>query len=77
MITERVVRFITEMYDRQDITPNTKLVADLGLSSFQIMVLICEAEEHFRISLPLNRITNTSTVGELSQLIEEGSGADG
>lgn len=44
----------------------TDLVADIGLSSLQVMELIERLEDHFDISIPLNILPDITTVGDLA-----------
>lgn len=45
---------------------DTDLVADVGLSSLQVMELIEKLEDHFDISIPLNILPDITTVGDLA-----------
>ena len=49
----------------------TDLVADLGLSSLEVMEFIEKVEDHFDISIPLNILPDVNTVGELAHKVEE------
>ena len=49
------------------LTENSELVADLGLSSIDVMEMIVEIEDHFDISIPLNILPDISTVGDLAR----------
>jgi acyl carrier protein len=66
---------------RRPIEPSlaSDLVADLGFDSLQVLEVIAELEDRFDISIPLNDVPATRTVGHVvSQvlvLIEGRSGA--
>lgn len=49
------------------INDDTQLVAELGLSSLQVMELIEQIEDHFDISIPLNMLPGMNTVQEMAQ----------
>jgi acyl carrier protein len=66
---------------RRPIEPSlaSDLVADLGFDSLQVLELIAELEDRFDISIPLNDVPATRTVGhvvaQVTALIEGRSGA--
>ncbi|MGE3297813.1 MAG: acyl carrier protein [Porticoccaceae bacterium] len=45
----------------------TDLIADIGLSSLQVMELIEKLEDHFDLSIPLNILPNITTIGDLAR----------
>jgi acyl carrier protein len=54
-----------------DITETTDLVADIGLSSLEVMEFIEKIEDHFDISIPLNILPDVNTVGELARKVQD------
>jgi len=50
---------------------NTALVADIGLSSLEVMEYIEKIEDHFDISIPLNILPDVNTIGELAHKVKE------
>jgi acyl carrier protein len=66
---------------RRPIDPSlaSDLVADLGFDSLQVLEVIAELEDRFDISIPLNDVPATRTVGhvvsQVTALIEGRSGA--
>ena len=54
-----------------ELTETTDLVADLGLSSLEVMEFIEKIEDHFDISIPLNILPDVNTVGELASKVGE------
>ena len=46
-------------------TMASDLVADLGFDSLQVLEVIAELEERFDISIPLNDLPATRTVGQV------------
>ena len=53
------------------LTENTDLVADIGLSSLEVMEFIEKIEDHFDISIPLNILPDVNTIGELAKKVQE------
>ena len=48
----------------------TDLVADIGLSSLEVMEFIEKIEDHFDISIPLNILPDVNTIGELARKVQ-------
>jgi acyl carrier protein len=53
-----------------ELTETTDLVADIGLSSLEVMELIEKIEDHFDISIPLNILPDVNTIGELARKVQ-------
>jgi len=51
------------------LSEDTRLQADVGLSSLQVMELVLEIEDEFDISFPLNRLPDIQTAKDLSHEI--------
>ncbi len=62
-----------EPLNRKDLSlsETTDLVADMGLSSLEVMELIEKIEDHFDISIPLNILPDVNTIGELAKKVQE------
>jgi acyl carrier protein len=56
-------------------TLDSDLVADLGFDSLQILEVIAELEDRFDVSIPLNDVPSTRTVGQVvaqvARLVED------
>lgn len=52
------------------ITADTLLVRDLGLSSFDMLVLLYEVEGEFEIDIAIAEVPQHLTVGELARLVD-------
>lgn len=50
---------------------NTELVADLCLTSLQVMELIEQIEDHFDISIPLNILPDIKTIKDFAKKLEQ------
>lgn len=47
----------------------TNIARDLGLDSLAVMDLVMALEDHFDISIPLDKIAETETVQQLTELV--------
>ena len=56
---------------RIEITDETNIARDLGLDSLAIMNFIMALEDEYDISIPLDRVAQVETVGDLAEAIEE------
>ena len=53
------------------LSENTALVADIGLSSLEVMEFIEKIEDHFDISIPLNILPDVNTIGDLAKKVRD------
>ena len=53
------------------LSENTALVADIGLSSLEVMEFIEKIEDHFDISIPLNILPDVHTIGDLARKVRD------
>ena len=47
------------------------LITQMGLSSVEIMLMLSDLEDRFGIELPLSRLRDVATVGQLCQVVEQ------
>jgi len=59
-----------------EITRDTKIVADLEIDSVDVFDLIMEVEDAYDISISMELISTTHTVGELVKVVDDLIGAD-
>lgn len=52
-----------------DVKSDTNIVRDLSLDSLAVMDLVMALEDHFDISIPLDRIAETETVNQLAGVV--------
>lgn len=64
-----IIREYTEN-DKISIDTNTVLIADLGLSSLDLVNLICAVEDEFSIEIPDRELKNLKTVGDVIEVVE-------
>ena len=67
------LRSVLQRYNRKNVelTEETSLVADIGLSSLEVMESIEQIEDHFDITIPLNILPDVNTIGELARKVHE------
>lgn len=69
---EKVKEILTEVteIDESLITPSAKLIADLGLNSFDMINLIVAFEDEFDLQVPDKDIHKLTTVGDIAEYVE-------
>lgn len=55
----------------QVLSEKSELVAELGLSSIDVMEVIVDIEDHFDLSIPLNILPDITTIGDLAKALEK------
>lgn len=55
----------------EEITPESKLLSDLGLSSLDLVMLSVEIEKEFGVSISAKAYTSVKTVGGIIDYIEK------
>ena len=70
---EELKQIIYEYVDDKGIAidENTVLIADLGLSSLDLLDMACTAEDRFNIQIPDRVIRDFRTVGDVIAYIEK------
>lgn len=70
---ERLQKIILAHTDKKDLelTENTVLLADTGMSSFDLVQMVCEVEDEFGVEIPDKALKNFKTVGDVIRFIEE------
>jgi acyl carrier protein len=53
------------------VTAETNIVRDLGLDSLAVMNFVMSLEDKFDVSIPLDRIAEIETVGDLADTIRD------
>ncbi len=57
--------------DKATITPNSKIVEDLGADSLDVVELLMNLEEEYNISISEDEARNVKTVGDFVALVEK------
>ncbi|MFO1036937.1 MAG: acyl carrier protein [Geminicoccaceae bacterium] len=67
------VREIVGRYNRSDrpLEAGTHFTDDLGIDSTAAMDIIMEVEDRFEIDIPLNRVSEILTIGDLAAVVAE------
>ena len=68
---ERVKLILMKYTETEDITLNSQLNSDLGLSSFDVVYLVSDFEETFRIQIPDRDIGRFICVADIIQYLNE------
>ena len=75
-IAQRVLEMLAGKVGKgREISLDSSVIADTGLDSVSVMDFVFELEDEFGITVPLDRISDVKTVGQLTDavygLIEE------
>ena len=70
---ERLVDIIVNFVEvnKEDITPDSRFMEDLGFTSFDFMIMLGGLEDEFDIEVNQEEVTNIRTVGEAVAYIEK------
>lgn len=67
---DRIVRLISDVLKVQRaVSPEKRLVEDLGLDSLRLIELITAVEDELGVSIPINRLATVRTVGDVHRLL--------
>jgi len=72
-VQERVIEIVSEQMGvaKDQVTPDTSFVNDLGADSLDTVELVMEFEEEFDITIPDEEAEKIQTVGQAISYIEE------
>jgi acyl carrier protein len=71
-VRSRISAALQEVVGRPiSVSDETNIVNDLGLDSLAVMNFVMALEDEYDISMPLDRMAEVQTVGELARTIEE------
>lgn len=59
-----------------ELSDNINIMRDLGLDSVSVMDFVMETEECLDISVPLDRISEVETIGDLVTMLHDLKGGD-
>ena len=72
VILERVINLLAAMTESEDeVTADSELIDDLGISSMDILFLITSLEEEFKIKIPVNAIRKMYTIADVAEIVDE------
>jgi acyl carrier protein len=58
---------VVSHFCKREVTKDTRLVADLDLDSLDTAELVAEIEEHFDVVIPMEKLPEMRTVGDIAQ----------
>ena len=65
-----ILRLLAEKIEGDvELSPETNIVSDTGLDSVSVMDFVFELEDEFGITVPLDRISDVKTVGQLTDAV--------
>lgn len=68
-VLKKVIELFSTMSDAEQITPDSELIDDLGISSMDVLFLISSMEEKFKIQVPESAIRKMVTVDDVAEVI--------
>jgi len=73
MMFDRVIEILSDfaVFDRDSINEQTRLVADMGLSSLDVVNIVVAFEDEFDIEIPDELIPTFTTVGSIIDYLTE------
>lgn len=71
-MTEKVIKILSEFTEMNpmQMKRDTKLVADMGLNSFDVVNVVVAFEDEFDIEIPDRIIKDFQTVGSIADYLE-------
>ena len=68
-VLKRVIELFSTMTEAEEITEDSELIDDLGISSMDVLFLISSMEEEFKIKVPESAIRKRVTVEDVAEVI--------
>ena len=69
-VTKMVAGIIKDSTETElELTPQTHLIQQIGLSSVEAMLLLSDLEDAFHIQIPVTALREVETVGDLTQVV--------
>ena len=71
-ITDEIKKFIREYAKKEveEITENTKMIAELGIDSLTFVRMVNDAENNFDVTIPDDKLIAVRTVGDFVKLLQ-------
>lgn len=71
-MTERVIDILSEFaeIEKEKLTVQSRLIADLGLNSLDVINMVVAFEEEFDIEIPDQDIKELTSVGDIASYLE-------
>jgi acyl carrier protein len=72
LTVHQIGRTASEVMQRNvEVTAESDIGRDLGVDSLTLMNIVMELEDVFELSIPIDRLADVETVGDLAALINE------
>lgn len=72
LVFRKICSLIEPMNEKSvKLTRDTDLIADLEVDSVAVLDMVMDIEDYYDISIPVNTISETKTIGELVDAIHE------
>ena len=71
-ITDEIKKFIRKYKKKEveEITENTKMIAELGIDSLTFVRMVNDAENNFDVTIPDDKLIAVRTVGDFVKLLQ-------
>lgn len=70
-VLKKVIELFSMVSEAEEITEDSDLMEDLGVSSMEIMTMIANIEEEFQIKVTEKAIRSMQTIGDAVDVIVE------
>ena len=71
-LNEEILTVVSNSTETElELTENTHLLRDMGLTSVEIMMLISDLEDHFGITISADRLHGVQIIADLQALVLE------
>ena len=71
-ILKRVINLLAAMTESEnEVTADSELIDDLGISSMDLVFLITNLEEEFEIKVPVSAIRKMIAVADVAEIVNE------
>jgi acyl carrier protein len=69
---DKVIEILSDFttIDKDKITENSELIADLGLNSLDVINIVVAFEDEFDIEIPDTKIKDLITVADIAQILD-------
>ena len=69
-LKEEIIETIIDSTETEvEVTEQTHIVTEMGLSSVETMMLVSDLEDHFGITIPTATLRDVRTIGDLSAIV--------
>lgn len=69
-VLQRIYSILGDYITDAELSEDSELVAEFGMTSLQVMEMIADIEDAFDISVPMNIVPDVATVGALAREVQ-------